>query len=86
MEAQPDVRYVHTTLYSVMITRYLLVGHTCSRKWQNLDTLFSADFPKTRTNHISENPIALSFSFLRLTRTHALKIVLKNGECKFYTA
>ena len=86
MEAQSEVHYVHTTLYSVKVTRYLQVCLTCNRKWQNLDTLFSADFPKTRTNQISENPIALSFSFLRLIRTHALKIVLKNGQCKFYTA
>ena len=41
LEAQPEVRYVHTTLYNVKVTRYLQVCHTCSRKWQNPDTFLT---------------------------------------------
>ena len=73
MEAQPEVRYVHTTLYSVKVTRYPLGCLMCSRKWQNLDTVFSADFQKTRTNQISEKQIALNCSFRTLIWTLALK-------------
>ena len=41
MEAQPEVRYVHDTLYSGKVTRYLQVCLTCSRKWQNPDTFLA---------------------------------------------
>ena len=39
--AQPEVRYVHDTLYSGKVTRYLQVCLTCSRKWQNPDTFLA---------------------------------------------
>ena len=41
MEAQPEVRYVHTTLYSVKVTRYLQVSHVLSKMTEPL-YVFSA--------------------------------------------
>ena len=41
VETQPEVRYVHTTLYSVKVTRYLHGCLVCCRKWQNPDTFLA---------------------------------------------
>ena len=56
VEAQPEVRYVHTTLYSVKITRYLQVSHLQSKMAKPRHIFSALTSEKTE----SEKQIALS--------------------------